>query len=131
MESSPYVYRLLPVGITIARYKDTYDHRCPSCYEDQEDRTHFLRFPHPDRTKCYLNLATAIRKRCEHIPTLPYLMEILLHGLFTGSTTHHSPKIHTPHNQDLIDQQEHLGWKQLFLGRFSTLWWSNLQNYHL
>ena len=112
----------LPVGKTIARYKDTYDHRCPSCYEDQEDRTHFLRCPHPDRTKWHLKLATAIRKRCEYLPTRPYLMEILISGLVHWFQDTAFPREDYPTQyHDLIDQQEHLGWNQLFLGRFSTL----------
>jgi hypothetical protein len=126
-----FVHDKLPVGKTIARYKDTYDHRCPSCYDDQEDRTHFLRCPHPDRTKWHLKLATAIRKRCENLPTRPYLMEILIAGLVHWFQDTAFPRDDYPAQyHDLIDQQEHLGWNQLFLGRFSTLW-GDLQNSHL
>jgi hypothetical protein len=63
------IHNKLPVGITIARYKDTYDHRCPSCQEEHEGRSHFLQCPHPDGTKWHLTLVTAIQKRCEYIPT--------------------------------------------------------------
>jgi hypothetical protein len=59
----------LPVGKTIARYQETYDHRCPSCQEEHEDRTHFLRCPDPARVAWQLTLVTAIRKRCDNIPT--------------------------------------------------------------
>ncbi len=117
------IHDKLPVGKTIARYKDTYDHRCPSCQDDQEDRTHFLRCPHPDRTKWHLTLTTAIRKRCEYIPTRPYLMEILLDGL--QHWFHDTPfqkYTYPDHYHPLIDQQEQLGWQQLFIGRFGTLW---------
>jgi hypothetical protein len=125
------IHDKLPMGKTVARYKDSYDHRCPSCQDDQEDRTHFLRCPHPDCTKWHLTLTAAIRKRCEYIPTRPYLMEILLDGLHHWFHDTPFPKYTClDHYHPLIDQQEQLGWQQLFLGRLRTLW-SHHQNSHL
>ncbi len=63
------IHDKLLVGKTIARYQETYDHGCPSCQEEHEDRTHFLRCPDPARVAWQLTLVTAIRKRCDNIPT--------------------------------------------------------------
>jgi hypothetical protein len=52
------IHNKLPVGKTIARYQATYDHRCPSCQEEHEDRTHFLRCPDPVRVAWQLTLVT-------------------------------------------------------------------------
>jgi hypothetical protein len=74
---------------------------------------------------------TAIRKRCDKIPTRPYLMDILIDGLphwfaNTAFLKEDYPASYHP----LINQQEHLGWHHILLGRFSTLW-CGLQNSHL
>jgi hypothetical protein len=111
------IHDKLAVGKTIPGYKDTYDHRYPSCQEEQEDCSHFLRCPHPDQAKWHLTLATAIRKRCEHIPTGPYLMKILLDGLYHWFHDTVFPKYtYLAQYHSLINQQEQLGWQQLFLG---------------
>jgi hypothetical protein len=58
-------------------------------------------------------------------------MEILLDGLHHWFLDTPFPKYtHPDHYHPLIDQKEQLGWQQLFLGRFGTLW-SDLQNSHL
>jgi hypothetical protein len=32
-----FIYDKLPAGKMIARYKDTFDHRCPSCQDEYKD----------------------------------------------------------------------------------------------
>ncbi len=126
-----FIHDKLPVGKMIALYKNTFDHRCPSCQDEFEDRTHFLRCPHPERVPWQLQLATAIRKRCDNIPTRPYLMDILIDGLTHWFADTAFIKEEYPLAfHALIDQQDQLGWHQILLGRFGTLW-SDLQSAHL
>jgi hypothetical protein len=117
-----FIHDKLPVGKMIARYKETYNHQCPSCQDEYEDRTHILRCQHPERVVWQLKLVTAIRKRCENIPTRPYLMDILIDGLthwFTDTAFLKEDYLDSYHA--LIGQQDQLGWYQILLGRFSTL----------
>jgi hypothetical protein len=125
------IHDKLPVGKMIARYQDTHDHQCPSCQEEHKDRTHFLRCPNPAHVAWQLTLVTAIWKRCDNISTRPYLMDILITGLtHLFADTAFFKEDYPAFYHSLIDQQEHLGWHQLFFGWFSTLW-CKLQNSHL
>ena len=46
-----FVHGILPTGKVIHQYKWYYDHWCPSCHQEQEDRWHLLRCQHQDRVK--------------------------------------------------------------------------------
>jgi hypothetical protein len=98
---------------------------CPVCNHRNEEWTHILRCPHSSRVTWRGTLLAEVRKACETRSTRPRLKDILVDGI-QGWLESDDPEcyqlessINDDEFQRLIQQQNQIGWKQVFLGRFS------------
>jgi hypothetical protein len=101
---------------------------CPVCNHRNEEWTHILRCPHSSRVTWRGTLLAEVRKACETRSTRPRLKDILVDGI-QGWLESDDPEcyqlessINDDEFQRLIQQQNQIGWKQVFLGRFSWEW---------
>ena len=77
-----FVHDLLPTGRRVHLYKTYYDHRCPSCFADQEDHRHLLLCDDPERKKLKGNLLTDIRETCDRTNVSQQeMLELLYNGI--------------------------------------------------
>ena len=120
---------LLPTGKRVSRYKPYYDHRCPSCYADQEDRHHLFQCPHTSRDQWRSQFLLALRTKMKDLSTSPMLSRLLLDGIqsYFDDTQFQIEDDH-PY-ADIYSDQEKLGWHQVFLGRFARGWGIAQQKY--
>jgi exonuclease III len=132
---SKMVHDILPTASQLNKM-DRGKRCCPCCFHPHEDRDHIIRCPHPTRNKWRHALLTAIYDSCIPQHTYAPLLALLIDALrawmshnntdpeFTVSHRHYPQALHL-----LIQQQNHIGWRQLFHGRFSGEW-SRLQGDH-
>ena len=98
--------------------------RCPSCHAQKEDRDHIIRCPRAPRASWRAHTIVVLQEKCQVLRTSPTLTTILVQGLHTWFQN----KNHLPHNEfspqyhRLINQQNAIGWRQIFHGRFSNEW---------
>ncbi|KAI2503536.1 hypothetical protein MHU86_10918 [Fragilaria crotonensis] len=108
---------------------------CPVCPCGDEDWDHILRCAHSSRAAWRANLLTVIGKTCAKWETRPGLRSILLDGI-KGWFECDDPEsyqletaIYDDEYERLITQQNKIGWRHIFLGRFSCEW-VDLQDAH-
>ena len=125
------IHDILPTN-HIARYFVTgREPHCPSCDCEREERDHVFQCPHPARATWRRTALQEIRKVCTRVSTSPGLLDLLLdslEALFQGTIINqdnYDPRYHL-----LIAQQQAIGWRQMFSGRFSKEW-AKLQHEHL
>jgi len=126
------IHELLPTNSVVSRYQADRSAKCPCCAWMSEDRDHIIRCPHVTRAEWRAKCVQSIRKTCDYIDTRPMLMDILLDGMsnwFDGGDVL-EPNLYPPQYHRLINQQNNVGWRQLFSGRMSREW-SRLQDDHL
>jgi hypothetical protein len=117
-----FLHQWLPVGKRVARYNSTFHpQECCSCHHPLEDTIHFLRCPH--RRDQHSPFRRELRLKSESLNTDPILMEILLEGLQTWLNSTPISRHRYPEKfQLLLIEQSHIGWDQLFYGRWSAQW---------
>jgi len=105
---------------------------CPSCRQTPETTEHFLACPHPDRQQIWTALHESLYKHQITHSISNVFHDIIAFGLYQGrqaptqlSFNHLPDDIH-----HLYQAQERLGWKQLYYGRFSSVWIQLLEYYH-
>jgi len=76
-----FVHDLLPTGKRVHYYKIYYEHRCPSCFADQEDRRHLLLCGDPKRRKWKGKLLKDIRETCDRTDVSQEMLELLYNGI--------------------------------------------------
>jgi hypothetical protein len=107
---------------------------CPSCCRPDsiEDRDHLLRCSSEQRSLWRAQLITSITNQCAMLHTDPTLTRILTDGLHVWFHTEDTllPTKYPAKYEQLIRQQNRIGWRQLFSGRLS-LEWARHQNDHL
>jgi hypothetical protein len=115
-----YVHDWLPLGKLLSHYKDPQSTTCPSCSTTIEDRTHFLWCSFRQRWKSVM-ISDLRAFSAKFVSTEP--MTLLLDAI-TGwlSNTPLPISLYNDTLQQIIQQQEAVGWGQLFLGRFVTAW---------
>jgi exonuclease III len=102
---------------------------CPCCNHPHEDRDHILTCSHFSRNKWRHGLLRALLETCTANFTYPPLHDLLQEAVqawfynidpetvFTVPYQQYPRELHL-----LIRQQNHIGWRQLFHGRFSVEW---------
>ena len=108
---------------------------CPKCKVLHEDWNHIMKCGHPDRQVWRDDTLTKVEKQCKMRGTRPALQRLLLSALKQWV---HCPEIEVQVDpssypsdiQRLIFQQNAIGWRQLFLGRFSSEWAYLQENYY-
>jgi hypothetical protein len=102
---------------------------CPRCAHPHEDRDHIIQCPHRTRNKWRHGLLTNILEICINQHTYEPLLHLLQDAL-RGWMYHNNPDqefilSYQPYPHELhllIRQQNKIGWRQLFQGRFSQEW---------
>jgi len=98
---------------------------CPSCQREPEDKQHFVRCTHPERTTAFRNLHQQLIQLTQHLQLHPTILTALWMGLETTRTAMPYPEVHNdilPSLRPPIQNQAKLGWEQLYHGRLSKTW---------
>lgn len=126
------MHGILPTNHRLHRHEPS-RRGCPACSHRDEQWTHILRCPHQSRADWRTGVIAVLKATCDKLHTRPKLRDLLLDGI---SGWFASPDPDTYQLQQsgyadefkrLISQQNKIGWKHVFLGRFS-MEWSNLQD---
>jgi hypothetical protein len=120
----------LPFGGRLHRWQPHQDHRCPSCLSDNEDWSHFLRCPCNSRKQWTHGLHKDLEDRI--YPDLdPHLQDLLKDIIYRLTSPRQLP---TPSDtsylhlakgyQDLIKEQQAIGWDNFLRGKWSNKWFT-------
>ena len=120
------IYDLLPTGKRVYRYKKYYDHHCPSCEAEEEDRDHLWQCQCAKREQWRTQFLISLRHKCTSAETSPVLTSLLVGGIRSAFDNTAFQVEGSEEIQALAAAQDHLGWHQVLLGRFS-LKWSEMQ----
>jgi hypothetical protein len=132
------VHGILPTNSNLHR-NDPIRSLCPCCRKQPEDWKHILQCDSPTRNEWRQSMVKALDNKCVALNTHPELRTTLITGInqwmqwmdrsndsdFKMNTT----KSTSPIIARLILQQNDIGWKQVFLGRFCHIW-SDVQEAH-
>jgi hypothetical protein len=123
---------LLPTRDVTSRYDDSSPMTCPFCLSLPETRDHLLRCSHDMCQRWRGDLLSKLRKRCDSMHTNPVLLAILIEGLdsWLRQQAPPLPSSYPGPYRLLIQEQNALGWRQLFNGRWSSRW-ATLQDRYL
>ena len=117
------LYDMLPVGERVHTYDKKYDHRCPHCSEAQESAEHLYRCTHEDPTLWRTTMQQAVSKKLRNNDTDPILLDIALKGLECHFADKHLYPGDFPERYDqLIVDQNHIGWYNFMRGRLAKQW---------
>ena len=129
---SKLVHDCLPTHAQANRF-DSGHRQCPVCDSTQEDRDHILRCPSPSRAAWRSRFWQAIEKFHQQFDTHPLLRAVFRDALgawFQSPDSEVVSSILYPAEvRELILQQNKIGWRQIFNGRFGYEW-SRLQSNH-
>jgi hypothetical protein len=125
VHTSKLIHDCLPTHSFLNKF-DTGNRPCPKCKHITEDRDHILRCPHPTRQQWRTTLMNAITQFHCNMATSPLLRHVLSEALqqwfHLDSPDVISPILFPQDVRRLIHQQNEIGWRQLFNGRFSGEW---------
>ena len=119
------LHELLPTTGQANKF-DNGKRQCPLCPYQNEDRDHILCCPHPSRVVWREQFIRDLHDHCMLNDTDPTLQVLLCNSLqewfrqpqgFTQQTNSYESSKHR-----LIQQQNRIGWRQIFHGRFSIEW---------
>jgi hypothetical protein len=107
---------------------------CPVCGSTEETRDHIIRCPAPSRAEWRRTFWEAIDQFHTEYRTAPLLIHVLRSALGDWfqeeSVIDVSPILYPMDVRKLILEQNAIGWKQLFSGRFSIEWSQLQQRYY-
>jgi hypothetical protein len=99
--------------------------KCPTCANcPHEDRYHIMQCGAQSRDNWRAETITVLEHWCKQLNTEPGLALVLVTGIsqwLNGQDTM-SPEDFPPKYNQLVSQQNDIGWRQLFNGRMSTEW---------
>jgi len=97
-----------------------------------ESAQHFLACPHTDHQPIWKDLHQALQKHASSHNLDHSLHDLLAHGLHQGrQSTENFPIAQAIQNYpQLYMDQQHLGWKQLYYGRYTTQWIDSCAVHH-
>jgi len=121
---SKFIHEWLPLLDRYHVQSSSISNICPSCRGATEDVSHFLNCPHPDRQQIWTKLHDGVFKLHIKQNAPPSYYNVITHGLYTGRGANSKCPIDHDDTQtrNIIQQQEQLGWKQLYYGRFTRAW---------
>jgi hypothetical protein len=118
-----HVHEISPTGHIAHRNDIALPHECPACGSPEEDNVHVLLCPAPSRANWRTQVFEQISKT-DRDDTDPYIIDILQDGL-----RRFHQQAPPPHKEDypqryhrLLQSQESIGWKHLYMGRWSLEW---------
>jgi hypothetical protein len=114
------LHDLLPTVAMVHHYDPKLPTSSMLCWHDHEDHDHILQCPHCSRHLWRHQLFAAIRNTGEEQRSRPALVALLIDGLdhwFGQSMV--NPALIDECFHPLLEEQAHLGWRQIFDGRSS------------
>ena len=124
------IHDILPTTAQANRY-DKGNQTCPLCPCTAENRDHVLRCPSSAATKWRDSFQTNLRDFFRETQTAPVLTELTLSAFekwfIADDELILDPLAYQTQVHKLIEEQNAIGWRQLFSGRFSCEW-STIQN---
>ena len=118
------VHGLLPTCQQLHRH-DPIRRLCPLCKTKVEDWQHVLTCSHPTRSSWRHSALQIIMEKSKSLGTRPLLQRILRDAIlkwFDDSNCNLDPRLYPKEVHKLIWQQNQIGWKHIWLGRFTTEW---------
>ena len=124
------VFDILPTTSMLNKY-DNGRRTCPSCQCALEDRDHILKCFATRRVEWRIEFMESLRDFCRDTQTdgeVQTLLRICMEQWFSNPETELQLSFEqfSPRLQLIIQQQNQIGWRQLFNGRFAMAW-SNTQ----
>ena len=119
------LHELLPTTGQANKF-DNGKRQCPLCSSQKEDRDHILCCPHPTQQVWRDTFIQELTDHCTQKETDPNLQILLIHSIqgwfhtpqdYSVGTDCYNSVLHR-----LIHQQNRIGWRQIFHGRFSREW---------
>lgn len=125
------VHGIIPTCRQLHRH-DPIRRLCPLCKGTQEDWIHVLQCTHQKRTQLRSTMIANVSEKCKSLRTRPLLLRVLRDAMIKWGNQQHpditlNPNEYPSDVHRLIRQQNEIGWKQIWLGRFSAEW-SDLQD---
>lgn len=125
------VHGILPTAKQVHRH-DPIRNTCSRCKNAVEDWVHILVCQHVTRQEWRVEFLEHLECEGKILNTRPIILKVLLdavRGWFArpDDDYHIDPGQYPPEVRRLIHHQNLIGWKQVFLGRFSSAW-SNVQD---
>jgi hypothetical protein len=124
-------HKVLPTATMTSGYKSKASSICPTYKAEDKDQDHVMRCADTTKAKWRRHLIGSVQKRCAEMKTLERLTTILTDGSkpwFNNKLP--QPADHPTLFHQLIHQQNNIGWRHLFHGRFASKW-QQLKNQHL
>jgi hypothetical protein len=130
---SKLVHECLPTNSMKNRF-DSGQRKCPVCPCDYETRDHVLRCPAAEREAWRQTFMQKIETFHEQEHTCPLLRHLLRESLQQWFQSEEdikvSPIFYPNDIREVIEQQNRIGWRQLFNGRFGTEWSSKQEAFY-
>ena len=112
------------------RYHPRYCKTCPSCAVSRETEFHFYRCPHEPRAQWRNQLIQLVQNTAATLNIHKTLVQIMIDGIqafFAGDIVNHGNPFLIPENypnkfQELVRQQNRIGWLNFIRGRWSKQW---------
>ena len=126
----------LPTASELSKRLPTQVITCPACHQADETNFHLLCCPNEDYKRWRLSFSRGLVKLCQSVHTDPVLVDILILGINTSFDTVEFVKPELTSKYDLlISSQDSIGWRNIFIGYFSshlqTLQQEYLQTNHI
>jgi hypothetical protein len=124
-----HMVKLLHEMLPTTRQANKFDHgkrQCPLCPSQTEDRDHILCCSHLTRQQWRNTFLRDLKDYCTQSNTDPALQSLLLQGIQGWFQTSQNYTVNTDRYNDtlhrLVHQQNRIGWRQIFHGRFTVEW---------
>ena len=122
---SKLVHECLPTYSQLNKY-DGGARLCPACHAMPETRDHILRCRHPSRQSWRRELMTALEEYFQQTDTYAPIRSLLRDALSAWFASEDdveiTPVLYPQELRRLVLQQNKIGWRQLFNGRFGENW---------
>ena len=120
-------WKQLPVGRRLHRWSPSYDHRCPSCAQDDESDDHVYQCQHIQRKQWQRELISSLHDTFGQFldPDLIIIAKLGLTSFFDNSQPKFSDRFSSETQiqlYGLIDQQTAIGWDHFIRGKLSQEW---------
>ncbi len=117
-----FCFYTLPTGDRLHRRDSSYDNRCPTCHAPDETDDHLLQCPSHARRVWRSDLIQSLLKPIDSLLD-PVLVDILREGLLCWFRTETiDPTPYSTTYQQLLHEQNSIGWNNLLRGKFSAEW---------
>jgi len=119
-----FIHEWLPLLDRYHVLSSSQNKQCPSCWRETETTEHFLNCPNPERQQIWTTLHDSVFRMHIKLNAPPQYYNAMANGLFAGRG---APMIRMDDDDDqsiqpIKQQQEKLGWKQIYYGRITSAW---------